>query len=227
MMKIILASQGFTTNEIEKEVELIVGKPAKEINIVIINESAFMIDKLKSKRWLIKELSNIEKHIGGRIDFIDFYMQSIEEIKERLFSSDLIYIVGGKQHIYSKIFNETNLVEFLNEIANKKVIMGTSAGAIVLGKTIQSERFWKERYNCKLNDFEYNELELVPFNIVPHFMREDRKKWTSEFLKDLLSDNPFPVYAITDEQAVAYIDGKIKYIGGKPEIFGRRSSNIL
>ena len=104
MMKIILASQGFTTNEIEKEVALIVGKPAKEINIVIINESAFMIDKSKSKRWLIKELSNIEKHIGGRIDFIDFYMQSIEEIKERLFSSDLIYIVGGKQHIYSKIF---------------------------------------------------------------------------------------------------------------------------
>ena len=99
--------------------------------------------------------------------------------------------------------------------------MGTSAGSIVLGKTIESERFWKERYNCKLDDFEYDELEIVPFNIVPHYMREDHKKWTSEFLKDVLSDNPFPVYAITDEQAVAYIDGKIKFIGGKPEIFGK------
>ena len=54
-MKIILASQGLTTDEIENEVSLIVGKNAKEINIAIINESAYMIDKNKSKRWLINE----------------------------------------------------------------------------------------------------------------------------------------------------------------------------
>ena len=33
----------------------------------------YYIDKHKSKRWFIKELFDIEKHIGGRIDFIDFY----------------------------------------------------------------------------------------------------------------------------------------------------------
>ena len=116
-MRIILASQGFTTDELENEVSKIVGKPAKDINIAIINESAYVIDKNKSKRWLIKELADIEKHIGGRIDFIDFYMQSLEEIKERLFNADLIYIVGGKQHIYSKLFSETKIVDLLKEIA--------------------------------------------------------------------------------------------------------------
>ena len=79
----------------------------------------------------------------------------------------------------------------------------------------------EKRYNCNLDEFEYNELEIVPFNIVPHYMREDHKRWTREFLKDVLSDNPFPVYAITDEQAVAYVEGKIRFIGGKPEIFGK------
>ncbi len=222
-MRVILASQGFTTDEIEKEVAMIVGKPAEEINIAIINESAYLLDKTKSKRWLINELSNIEKHIGGRIDFIDFYMQSLDEIRERLFISDLIYIVGGKQHIYSKIFNETSTVSLIKEVADKKVIMGTSAGSIVLGTQIQSEKFWKERYNCKLDDFEYKELGIVPFNIVPHYMRDDHKKWTKEFLKDVLIDNPFPVYAITDSQAVAYIDGQIEFIGGKPEIFGNNN----
>lgn len=220
-MRVILASQGFTTDEIEQEVAIIVGKPAKEINIAIINESAYLIDKSKSKRWLINELANIERHIGGRIDFIDFYMQSLDEIRERLFNADLIYIVGGKQHIYSKIFNETSTADLIKEIAKEKVVMGTSAGSIVLGKQIQSEKFWKERYNCKMDDFEYKELEIVSFNIVPHYMREDHKQWTNEFFKDVLSDNPFPVYAITDKQAVAYIDGKIKFIGGKPEIFGK------
>ena len=38
-MKLVLASQGFTTDEIAKEVEKIVGKSLKEINIAIINEA--------------------------------------------------------------------------------------------------------------------------------------------------------------------------------------------
>lgn len=222
-MKVVLASQGFTTDEIENEVALIVGKPAKDINIAIINESAYLIDKNKSKRWLINELANIEKHIGGRIDFIDFYMQSIDEIRQRLFNADLVYIVGGKQHVYSKIFNETNIIGLIKEVANKKVIMGTSAGSVVLGKPIESKIFWKKRYNCNLEDFEYEELGIVPFNIIPHYMREDHKQWTKKFLEDVLLDNPFPVYAITDKQAVAYIDGKIKFIGGTPEVFEKNT----
>lgn len=221
-MKIILASQGFTTDEIEKEISEIVGKPSSEINIAIINESAYRLDKSKSKRWLIKELSNIEKHIGGKIDFIDFYMQTKQEIKERLLNADLTYIVGGKQHIYSEIFYETDTIDVVREIVQKRVIMGTSAGSIVLGKQIESEKFWKERYHLTLEDIKYKDLGIVPFNIIPHFMRKDRINWTKEFFKTTLADNPFTVYGITDEQAIAYIDGKIKYIGGEPEIFGKR-----
>ena len=220
-MKLILASQGFTTDEIEKEVSKIIGKPANEINITIVNESMYYIDKDKSKRWFIKELSDIEKHIGGRIDFIDLYAHTKEEIEKRMMNADLIYIVGGKQHIYSKIFNETDIVDLIKRISKEKVIMGTSAGSIVLGKQIQSEKFWKERYNTKLENFEYKELELVPFNIIPHYLREDHKKWTKEFLNRTLEDNPFVVYAINDNQAVAYINGKIKFIGGEPEFFGK------
>ena len=136
-------------------------------------------------------------------------------------NADLTYIVGGKQHLYSKIFHEMRMVDEIKQIADKKVIMGTSAGSIVLGSQIKSEKFWKERYNAKLEDFEYQELGLVPFNIIPHYLREDHKKWTKEFLENVLADNPFPVYAITDEQAIAYLDGEITYIGGEPEIFGK------
>ena len=218
-MKVILASQGFTTDEIEREVSEIVGKPANEINIAIINETVYEMDKEKNKRWLIEELSNIEKHIGGRIDFVNFYVHSKEEIRERLMNADVTYMVGGKQHVYSRIFNETDTIDVIREVAEKRVLMATSAGAIALGKQIQSEKFWKERYNAKLEDFKYQDLGIVPFNIVPHFLREDRKKWTSTFLKDTLYDNPFEVYAITDIQAIAYIDGKVRCIGGAPEVF--------
>lgn len=220
-MKIILASQGFTTDEMEKEVSNIVGKSAKEINIAIINEAVVGISGEKSKRWLINELANIEKHIGGKIDFVNFRAYSKKEIKDRLLNSDLIYLVGGKQFEYSKLFNETDTVEIIKDIASQKVIMGTSAGSIVLGTQIQSPEFWNNRYNIEISNIKYPELNLVPFNIIPHYLRDDHKQWTKEFLEENLKSNPFLVYAIQDTQAVAYIDGEIKYIGGEPDIFGK------
>lgn len=221
MIKIILASQGFTTDEIEKEVSKIVGKSSKEINIAIINEAIFGISEDKSKRWLINELCNIEKHIGGRIDFVNFRAYSKKEIEKRLLNADLIYLVGGKQFEYSKLFNETNTVELIKDISHKRVLMGTSAGSIVLGTQIQSQQFWNDRYNIEFENIEYPELNLVPFNIIPHYLREDHKQWTKNFFNSVLKNNPFPVYAIKDTQAIAYIDGKIKYIGGEPDVFGK------
>lgn len=220
-MRIVLASQGFTTYEMEKEVSKIVGKPAKEIDIAIINEAIYGISEDKSKRWLINELANIEKHIGGRIDFVNFRAYSKSEIERRLLNSDLIYLVGGKQFEYSKLFNETDTVELMRDLAKQKVIMGTSAGSIVLGTQIQSKGFWKNRYNKNIEDIKYTELNLVPFNIIPHYLREDHKQWTKDFLNENLVNNPFPVYAIKDTQAIAYINGNIEYIGGRPDIFGK------
>ncbi len=222
-MKLVLASQGFTTNEIAKEVEKLVGKPLKEINIAIINEAYVGLDGTKDKRWLIKELSNIEKYIGGVIDFVNFRAYSKEEIKKRLNMADLIYIVGGRQHLLEKLFRETDTIDIIKNISKTKVIMGTSAGSIVLGKKITSEKFWDERYpKDKEVAKTHEELNLVDFNIIPHYLREDHKKWTKDFFERVLADNEFKVYAIKDSQAVVYNDGKIEFIGGTPDIFGRK-----
>ena len=53
-------------------------------------------------------------------------------------------------------------------------------------------------------------------------MREDRKKWTKDFFERVLEDNEFKVYAIKDSQAIVYNDEKIEFIGGTPDIFGRK-----
>ena len=137
--------------------------------------------------------------------------------------ADLIYIVGGRQHILEKLFRETDTIDILKQMANEKVIMGTSAGSIVLGRKITSADFWKERYP---KDWDlakmHEELNLVNFNIIPHYMREDHKKWTKSFYKRVLKENPFPIYAITDTQMVVYHDGELEFVGGVPEIFGEK-----
>lgn len=220
-MKLVLASQGFTTDEIAENVSELVGKSLSNINISIINEAYIVIPENEDKRWLIQELGNIAKYIGGTIDFVNLRAYTKEEIRKRLVNTDIIYIVGGKQFILPNLFKETGFDEILRKCAKNKVIMGTSADATVLGKQIESAPYWKERYQVEKEKIENKTLGLVEFNIVPHYMREDHKKWNKEFLEEVLRDNPFPVYAIRDDQAIIYDEGKLKFVGGNPEIFGK------
>ena len=218
-MKLVLASQGFTTDEIANKVAELVGKELKDINIGIINESYVAKSENSSKRWLIKELSDIEKHIGGVIDFVNLRAYDENEIERRLSASDVIYIVGGKQLVLGELFKNTGTDKVLKKLTESKVIMGTSAGSIVLGKLIESRYYWKERYGINIDEIKNNELELVDFNIIPHYMREDHLKWNEEFYKKVAEENSFPLYAITDTQAIIYNEGKIEFVGGEPVIY--------
>lgn len=220
-MKLILASQGFTTDEIAKSVEKLVGKPLKDINIAIINEAYVVIPETNDKRWMIRELSYISKYIGGIIDFVNLRAYDKAEVKRRLQNADVMYIVGGKNFILPNLFKETGFDEILKEFAEKKVVMGTSAGSIVLGKQVERDQYWKVRYGVTNQEIENKTLGLVNFNIVPHYKRKDHEKWDKEFLNETLKDNPFSVYAITDEQAVVYDNGEVSFIGGNPDVFGK------
>ncbi len=220
-MKLILASQGFTTEEIAKTVENLVGKPLENINIAIINEAYVAKPETSSKRWLIKELSQIEKYIGGIIDFVNLRAYNKIEVKRRLQNADMLYIVGGRNLVLPKLFKETGFDEVLKEFAQEKVVMGTSAGSIVLGRQIESDEYWRAKEGITSNQIENKTLGLVNFNIFPHYKRKDYQKWDKSFLEKILLTNPFKVYAITDEQAIVYNNGEISFIGGNPEVFGR------
>lgn len=221
-MKLVLASQGFCNDEISNKVSELVGKPLENINIAIINEAYTALPGEMSKRWLINELSRIIKYIGGNIDFVNLRAYTKNEVKQRCLASDLIYIVGGKQFILPQLFKETGFDETLRELVTKRVIMGTSAGSMVLGRQIESDKYWITRYNKKASEIEDRNMGLIDTNIIPHYLRKDRSKWDKAFYDDVLKDNPFPVYAINDSQALIYDNGEIYFVGGKPEIFGKR-----
>lgn len=220
-MKLILASQGFTTDEIAKKVEELVGKPLEKINIAIINEAYVAKPETSDKRWMIRELSYIPKYIGGVIDFVNLRAYDKLEVKRRLQNADMMYIVGGKNLILPDLFKKTGFDETLREFAQEKVVMGTSAGSIVLGRQIQSDAYWVAMYGVTNQEIKTKTLGLVNFNIVPHYKREDHPQWNEDFCKETLKDNPFPVYAVTDEQAIVYENGETCFVGGKPDVFGK------
>lgn len=193
-----------------------------EINIAIVNESYLELDRDKDKRWVIKELDCLEKYIGGRIDFIDFKRLSKDEISKRIEQADLIYFIGGKQNVLARIIREYDLKDIRDKMIKNKVVMGTSAGSIIWGKQIESEIYFKERYNKNVKDIVDRDYGIVDFNIIPHYLRKGREKWNQEFLSRTLKDEKFPIYAINDNQMISYVDGKIRFIGGESAVFGKK-----
>lgn len=220
-MKLLLASQGFLTDVIANEVARVVEKKLSEINIAIVNESYLELDREKDKRWVIRELGCLEKYIGGRIDFIDFKRLSKEEISERIEQADLIYFMGGKRNVLARIIREYDLKDIIDDMLETKVVMGTSAGAMIWGKQIESEVYYQERYNKKYQDIVDKDYEIVNFNIIPHYLRKGREKWNEEFFNRTLKNEKFPIYAINDNQMISYVNGRINFIGGEPVVFGK------
>lgn len=222
-MRLILASQGFTTAEIANAAIGLTGKSPSDINVAIINEAYVGIGAGHDEGWLINELSSIRRYIQGNLSFVNLRAYDTQEIKRRLDFADIVYIVGGAQLILPRLFRETGFDKLLVEMAQDKVIVGTSAGANVLGKQIEDPTYWQDQYGSSDKYLATPSLGLVDFNILPHFERDDHPKRTAAILTPLLNNHPFPLYGVTDDQAVIYDDGIIRFIGGEAVTFGKNS----
>ena len=220
-MKLILASQGFTSAEIAESVAKLVGKPMSDVNVAIINEAYVGISPGMHDGWLVDELSLITKYMKGVVSFVSLRAYDIKEVTRRLELADLIYIVGGAQAVLPGLFRETGFDGLLSRLASTKVIMGTSAGASVLGAQIEDPKYWQDQYGESEKYLAKSALGLVDFNIIPHFGREDRPLRNAEKLIPLLSDNPFRLYGLNDSQAVIFDNDNIQFVGGEPIIFGK------
>lgn len=222
-MKLVLASQGFTTPEIAKAIAKLANKPLSGLNVAIINEAYVGIAAGRHEGWLINELAQVSQYAKGTISFVNLRAYDLFEIKQRLEFADLIYIVGGAQIVLPKLFREVGFDKLLPELAESKVIMGTSAGANVLGRQIEDARYWYDQYGSSEEYLAEPTLGLTDFNILPHFEREDHPARTAARLEPLLKDHTFPLYGVTDTQAVILNDGKVVFVGGQPVTFGRGS----
>lgn len=218
-MKIILASQGFTTPEIAQATADLVGKPLNELKVAVINEAYVAIAAGRDEGWLINELSLLKQYVKS-VFFVNLRAYELPEIKDRLSSADVIYIVGGAQLVLPKLFKQTGFDKLLSELAQDKVVMGTSAGANVLGSHIPSAEYWEDQYGDADTYLAEPSLGLVDFNILPHYEREDHPRRTESVLTPLLKDNSLPLFGVTDAQAVVYDNGTVTFVGGEPVKFG-------
>jgi len=205
MKRLLLTSEGLTTDAIKRKFLELVGKDPEEITVVFIPTAAYPeVDKshIKEKKKSLLELG-IDK-----IQEVDLKGKNKAELSKVLDNADVIWVGGGNTFFLLYWMRKSGFDKLLPRIlAGGKVYVGVSAGSIVAGPSIEVAN-WEGYDDPSVIELDSLEgLNLIDFHIFAHF----GPKW-----ERLVSDNKQSLeeelICLSDEQAVVVKGNKREVI---------------
>ncbi|GDZ63089.1 putative peptidase Lmo0363 [Bifidobacteriaceae bacterium MCC01998] len=149
------------------------------------------------------------KKLGASVTEIDISTEAYSTIQAVFEDVDVIYFTGGNSFFLMDQLRKTETDELLKkELANGKLMIGESAGAIICAPTIQ----YIEQMDEKPEDYsqEDNEgLDLIDFYVLPHYLTAPFKKITERIMAEFSDLN---ICAINNHQAIIVNDEGSKVI---------------
>ena len=149
------------------------------------------------------------KKLGASVTEIDISTEAYSTIQAVFEDADVIYFTGGNSFFLMDQLRKTETDELLKkELANGKLMIGESAGAIICAPTIQ----YIEQMDEKPEDYsqEDNEgLDQIDFYVLPHYLTAPFKKITERIMAEFSDLN---ICAINNHQAIIVNDEGSKVI---------------
>ena len=149
------------------------------------------------------------KKLGASVTEIDISTEAYSTIQAVFEDADVKYFTGGNSFFLMDQLRKTETDELLKkELANGKLMIGESAGAIICAPTIQ----YIEQMDEKPEDYsqEDNEgLDLIDFYVLPHYLTAPFKKITERIMAEFSDLN---ICAINNHQAIIVNDEGSKVI---------------
>ncbi|TCI20457.1 peptidase E [Exiguobacterium sp. SL-9] len=182
MLKLLLTSNGFYTDSIKGHFLNLVGDEVYELNVAIITTAS---PHKENNKYAQKAKEDFKQMGFQNIDFIDLEFES----PECLIQQDVIYIGGGNPFNLLFHFKNSGADNILRQLISKNiVVVGVSAGAILLGPNIEIVNFFTPQMD-KLNTQDYSALGLTDKLVFPHYDREDLfKNSTNKTIEDRLKE---------------------------------------
>lgn len=202
-MKLLLASNGQFL--IEESYQLL-GVPKEQIKIGYVTTAA------KGTH----DTSYLEKHKkafrqnGYNFEEIDIEGKSKDELHKFFEDKNIIHIEGGNTFYLLQVIRKTGFDEVLKNLINAgKIYVGTSAGASIMGPTIDLSK-WIPK-GAKPQDI--IALGYVPFIIKAHYTPEKELE-----IRRALKTLQHPVRLLQDGQAILVEDDSYKFVGQSEEV---------
>ena len=201
MKKIFLTSHGFSDEPVCQAFLKLLPKPPQELTVAIITTAS--VEYKEKNKYAVSTKEYFEELGFKKVSFVDVESGDPKVLKD----FDVIYLNGGNTFYLSHHLKKSGADKVLKEIADNTVLVGTSAGAVVLGPDIKiAARFDDERNTIGLKDF--SALGLTDIITIPHYRDE-----LENDIKDFEKENNCQVTRLKDGQAVSMVGDKVEFIG--------------
>ncbi len=205
-----------------------IGRPGFEIETEVIDKEIIKLSGKKNPKLLFiptasgDSLGYVDvvnnyfgKRLGCHIEVLYLVENdiSLDEIREKIFGSDIIYVGGGNTKKMLDIWREKNIEKILKEAFEKGIVLsGVSAGAICW-----FEYGCSDSVNYKLDSEPESFVEIKGLGFVkglfcPHYDVETNRK---KGLKNMMKDNGDFAYALDNCCAIKIVDGNFEIIKSK------------
>ena len=189
--KIVLTSCGIIERNLKQEFYKLLNKEIENIKVLYITTAIDGEDDSDTS-WIDEEFKTI-LDLGIKKENIKEYKMD-HEIDLSLY--DMIYMMGGNTFYLLKKIRDTKFDIKLNEAINNGIVyVGSSAGSIILGNTIELALPYDKN---EVNLADFKGLKLIDGIIVPHANRKQ------EFIAEKREKYKDKIYAINDEHGVIY-----------------------
>ena len=179
MEKIVLTSCGVIDSKLKEQFYGLLDKDISKVKLLYIT-IAVDGEKDSDRTWLEEEYATILDLGIKEENITEFHYEEYIDFS----SYDTIYMIGGNTFYELR---EKNLAEKIIQAINNGVIyIGSSAGSIILGKTIETALPYDENW-VDLVDFEG--LNIVDGIIIPHanrkqdFIKETKGKYSDKIIE--------------------------------------------
>lgn len=208
-MKFLLTSAGLQNDALAKALEELVGKPLQETSILFVTTAANTGSD--DKRWLIKNLNQLDQYNFLSIDIIDFAGMSESMYRPHFEKVDVLCFGGGDEQYLAQ--TTKGLHSYLLTLLESKVYMGISAGSMILGllpSASVTEQLFPE------DGFAYTKSEglaILPLTFIPHLNSEFFASLRRPLLESLKDSFDGTMYSTDDETALKVDGDQIDIVG--------------
>lgn len=160
---ILLTSNGLSSFDLLNVVQKAVKEREFKNAVIVVTAD----HEYKDKNWNINRLTQELNACGLSVDLFDFDIDSISVLN----TYDVIEFNGGNPFYLLSKLKEYHMQSFLEDfLANNKIIIGISAGSLVLQKTIDLVNEYSSDMNF-LNLKDLRGMNLVDIEVLPHYSK--------------------------------------------------------
>ncbi len=189
---VLLCSNGLTSYVLLYEAQM---------HIICAKMAALVVSadpEYKEKNYHVERCCKELAYLGLETDLFDFDAQPAEKLLEY----GVVELMGGNPYYLLRSIREHNGGDVLRQIAEKGLLIGWSAGALVLERTIALT----ERYLPQLNFMGLEDLTglgLTDVQILPHYSKQQRQDGnTEEKCRQYEKENQCTVLRLDDGEGV-------------------------